>query len=297
MHQRLRSVVGAARLAGRSLPAVAFLLLSAAQAEPVARRAPDLLARADIAYGPDPLERADVYARPGLRDAPVAIFFHGGAYAFGDKNQCCGLWANVMDLLARAGFVAINANYRLSPRATWPAGLQDVALMVAWARAHAPAFGGDARRIVLIGHSAGATHVAGYVLDRRFDPHGDPGVAGAILISGRYVLDPRPDDPNARQVLAYFGHDRSMLADRAPIAHVATAPPVRLLVVVAGRENPGLDQAAALLVSALCGHGTCPAFKRLVGEDHVSEMADVGGADQALSRLLVGFVKGVPPHG
>ena len=297
MHQCLRSVAEAARLVVRWLPAVAFLLLSAAQAAPAVGRVSDLLVRTDIAYGPDPLERADVYARPGLRDAPVAIFFHGGAYAFGDKNQCCGLWANVTDLLARAGFVAINADYRLSPRATWPAGLQDVGLVVAWARAHASAFGGDARRVVLIGHSAGATHVAGYVLDRRFDPHGDPGVAGAILISGRYVLDPRPDDPNARQVLAYFGHDRSLLADRAPIAHVATATPVRLMVVVAGHENPGLDRAAALLVSALCQRGACPAFERLAGEGHVSEMADVGENDRALSRLLVGFVKGVPPHG
>jgi acetyl esterase/lipase len=288
MHQWLRAVRAAT---GRWGIAVAFLLLSPA---PVAGGADRLLAAADVAYGSDPLERADVYARPGLHGAPVAIFFHGGAYAFGDKNQCCGLWANVADLLAGAGFVAINADYRLSPRATWPAGLQDVGRVVAWARAHAASFGGDPRRIVLIGHSAGATHVAGYVLDRRFEPGGDPGVAGAILISGRYVLAPGKGDPNGRLVLGYFGHDPSALADRAPIAHVATAAPVKLLVVVAGRENAGLREAASALVAALCGRGECPAFARLKGESHVSEMADVGGADRVLSQLIVSFVRAAP---
>ena len=291
MHHWRRAVRAAAWPAGRWGVAVAFLLLSPA---PVAGGADRLLAAADVAYGTDPLERADVYARQGLHDAPVAIFFHGGAYAFGDKNQCCGLWENVADLLAGAGFVAINADYRLSPRATWPAGLQDVGRVVAWAQAHAAAFGGDPRRIVLIGHSAGATHVAGYVLDRRFEPGGDPGVAGAILISGRYALAPEQGDPNGRLVLGYFGHDPSALADRAPIAHLSTAARIRLLVVVAGRENPGLSKAAAALVAGLCGRGACPAFARLEGENHVSEMEGVGGADRALSRMIVSFVRDTP---
>ncbi len=260
------------------------------------RTASPYLLTADVAYGADPLERADVYGRAGVEGAPVAIFLHGGAYSFGDKNQPGGMWGNVARVLAGAGCVAVNADYRLSPRATWPAGAVDVGKLVAWAHRNAKRFGGDPRRIVLIGHSAGATHVAGYVLDRRFEPDGDPDVAGAVLVSGRYTLAVVPNDPNARQVRAYFGPDPQAWADRAPIAHLAGAVRVPLLVVVAGREHPGLAAAARSLVGALCRLGSCPAFVRLGGETHLSEMEAIGTDDHALSDVMVDFVRNVPPR-
>jgi carboxylesterase type B len=41
-------------------------------------------------------------------------------------------------------------------------------------------FGGDPNRIVLIGHSAGATHVANYIFNKSLQPSGGPGVAGTV---------------------------------------------------------------------------------------------------------------------
>ncbi len=283
------------RTAERLAAWVAISLLAGGIGLSVAMRAqrPGLLLAADVAYGPDHLERADIYGARGLSRAPVAIFFHGGAYAFGDKNEVGGVWGNVARALARAGCLALNADYRLSPRSPWPAGAEDVGRLVRWARAHAAAFGGDPRRIVLIGHSAGATHVAGYVLDPRLEPDGDPGVAGAVLVSGRYTLGPIPGDPNGPEVRAYFGGD-TVRGDRAPIAHLATAHHLPLLVVVAGRENTGLARGASSLVAALCALGACQMFERLAGETHLSEMANVGTDDQALSAPLIRFVRSVP---
>jgi acetyl esterase/lipase len=272
----------------------AILLLCGGVAATIRPYRHDMRRAADIAYGPDHQERLDVYGAPDLRNAPVAIFIHGGAYAFGDKNERGGLWGNVAETLAHAGLLAINADYRLLPRATWPAGIEDVARLVAWARANARRFGGDPHRIVLIGHSAGATHVAGYLFDRRFQPGGQSGVAGAVLVSGRYTLAIAPHDANARLARAYFGLDPAQWPDRAPIAHLADAPPPPpLMVVVAGRENASLADGASALRASLCARGACPTFLRLAGESHLSEMANVGTRDRSLSAPMLGFILGL----
>jgi len=43
--------------------------------------------------------------------------------------------------------------------------------------AHAARFGGDPDRIYLVGHSAGATHIASYVFDRSLQPPSGPASA------------------------------------------------------------------------------------------------------------------------
>ncbi len=275
----------------------AVLLMSGLIASVGARRVDGgLLLEADVPYGPDRLERSDLYGGHDLHGAPVVIFFHGGAYAFGDKNEPGGLWGNVARTMARAGFLAINADYRLSPRATWPAGAEDVGRLVAWTRTHARAFGGDPDRIVLIGHSAGATHVAGYVFDRRLQPARGPGVTGAVLVSGRYALDAVPRDANAPEVLRYFGRDRAVRAARAPMARLATAPHLPLMIVVAELEDAELAEAARSLAAELAGLGEHPWLLRLAGESHVSEMTRVGTSDRRLSDPMISFVRQVCRH-
>ena len=117
----------------------------------------------DVAYGPHERHRLDLFAAPGSRDLPVILFVHGGGFVRGDKstpgtphNENVGLWA------CRSGMVGVTMNYRLAPEHRWPAGAQDVAAAVAWLRANVAEHGGDPERIVLVGSSAGATHIAGY---------------------------------------------------------------------------------------------------------------------------------------
>lgn len=161
----------------------------------------------DQAYGEDPRQVLDVY-RPTTRSgAPVVIFVHGGAYVRGDKDGAGEAYGNIATWFARQGMLGINATYPLAPAAKWPAGAKNVGGMVAWAKANAIQFGGDPNRIILIGHSAGATHVAGYAFDKSLQPPGGPGIAGAVLISGRYRVDYDPTDPNGRNMQAYFGDD------------------------------------------------------------------------------------------
>ncbi len=130
----------------------------------------------------------------GPRPSPVVIFVHGGAYVGGDKSY----YGNVTTWFARQGRAGVNATYRLAPSAKWPAATEDIAGMVKWTRENATRIWRRSHRIVLIGHSAGATHVANYLFNKGLQPSGGPGVAGTVLISGRYRLSYDPADPTER---------------------------------------------------------------------------------------------------
>ncbi len=143
----------------------------------------------DISYGPGPRHTADVYA-PGRTPAPVVVFFYGGGWDTGDKAD----YAFVGKALASRGYVAVIPDYRLYPEVRYPAFLQDSALAVAWAKAHAAEYGGDPGRMVLMGHSAGAYNAAMLALDPRWlgevglDPKRD--LRGMVGLAGPYDFLP-----------------------------------------------------------------------------------------------------------
>jgi acetyl esterase len=242
-------------------------------------------------YGDDPRQVLDVYQPTTRTGAPVVIFIHGGAYVRGDKDAYGEAYGNVATWFARQGMLGINATYRLAPAAKWPAAVDDVRAMVGWAKANAARLGGNPNRIILIGHSAGATHVASYAFDKSLQPPGGPGIAGAVLISGRYRLEYDPNDPNGKNMQAYFGEDASQYATRSPITHIRDGARVPMFVVVTEYDNPGLDVRGAELLAALCERdGTCPRFTRLERHNHLSEVLAFNTPDELLGREILDFI-------
>ena len=106
---------------------------------------------ANVAYGEDELERLDVYAPRGASRAPVVVFVHGGEWTRGDKAAV----SFKPKFFNQNGIVFVSINYRLSPAATHPAHVSDVAAAIRWVHEHCGRFGGDPKKIVLMGHSAG----------------------------------------------------------------------------------------------------------------------------------------------
>ena len=123
------------------------------------RRHRDVEVLRDIQYAPGAGRKhcLDVYRpRAGVTDAPVLLQIHGGAWVTGDKRQQ-GL--PLMYHLAARGWLCVSANYRLSPRATFPDHLIDVKLALRWVREHAPEYGGNPAFVAVTGGSAGG-HLA-----------------------------------------------------------------------------------------------------------------------------------------
>jgi acetyl esterase/lipase len=142
---------------------------------------------ANRSYGSDPQHRLDVYEPRAAAAAPrpVVVFWHGGRWRFGDKAD----YRFVGAALAGCGCVAVLPNYRHYPQVKMPGFMDDAARAALWAVAHAGDFGGDHRRVYLMGHSAGAHMAALLTLDSRyFTAAGQPAphVAGVIGLSGAY---------------------------------------------------------------------------------------------------------------
>lgn len=249
----------------------------------------DLRVAVDLFYGPDQRNRLDVYTpvqRPS--SAPVIVFVHGGGYVRGDKNAYGVIYGNVPAYFARHGMVAVNATYRLAPQHPWPAGAEDVGKVVAWLKVHASEYGGDPNRIILIGHSAGATHVASYVFDPALHPAGGAGVVGTALVSGVYRITKA--DLSAANNVAYFGKDESKLPARSPITHVDSGK-VPLFLALSEFDPPYLATPTLELAEAVCHRdGKCPRLIWLKGHNHISEVASIDTADHELSDALLGWI-------
>lgn len=116
--------------------------------------APD---RKDIAYGSKPRERLDVFLPPPhSTPAPIIVMVHGGGWCVGDK-ALKGVTKNKTEHYVPKGFVFISVNYPMVPDgAQVPAQAESVARALAYVQQHAHDWGGDERRIVTMGHSAGA---------------------------------------------------------------------------------------------------------------------------------------------
>ncbi|MEZ4265710.1 MAG: alpha/beta hydrolase [Myxococcota bacterium] len=131
---------------------------------------------------------------------PVLLHIHGGGWVIGSKDTQ-GL--PLMRRMAGEGWVVVNANYRLSPRATFPDHLIDIKRALAWVREHIAEHGGDPEHVIIAGLSAGA-HLASLAALTPNRPELQPGfeqvdtrLAGCVAMYGVYdVLDRDGDWPH-----------------------------------------------------------------------------------------------------
>jgi acetyl esterase/lipase len=127
----------------------------------------------DVAYGPaGHRNHLDVY-RPRERSGlcPTLLQIHGGGWTIGRKDQQA---LPLMNRLASDGWVCVAANYRLSPRATFPDHLIDVKRALAWIRTEGVRHGVDPDFVVVTGGSAGG-HLAALLALTANDPRYQPG--------------------------------------------------------------------------------------------------------------------------
>ena len=208
----------------------------------------------------------------------------------GVKDTSAEIYGNFTRYFARNGCVGVNMEYRLAPEAAYPGGAEDVALAIAWIKENAWEFGGNPDRIILVGHSAGASHAAAYVCDPAVRPAEGPGVAGLVLISGRLRADTRPDNPNAHGVRAYYGADESLYEQRSAVTY-AERIDVPLFVAIAEHENPYLDAYAAEFLHRVgMARKRVPRFVQLRGHNHTSMVAHFDSGEDSLGRELLAFI-------
>ena len=141
-----------------------------------------------FAYGPTAIEGLDVFPAAGPK-APIAVYVHGGAW----RQRFAKEYHFPAEVLVAAGvhyvvldFIGIEeAGGNLMTMA------EQVRRGLAWVARNADAFGGDAEKLYLVGHSSGA-HLAGVLLTTDWQPFGlsPTFIKGGICCSGMYDLEP-----------------------------------------------------------------------------------------------------------
>ena len=245
----------------------------------------------DVKYGPDPRHLLDVFEPEGSGGPrPVFMFVHGGGYVGGTKREPGSpFYDNIMLWAARGGMVGVNMTYRLAPAHTWPAGPEDVAAAARWVRLYIARHGGDPQRVVLFGHSAGATHAATFAAMPRFhEPYGS-GLAGLILLSGNFDFAGAENNERFR---AYVGEDPSKYAERSPFQSIPRMP-LPVMVAYAELDPPGLYSQSERLIAALREAERAPRALKLNGHSHISITYAINSKDTELSDAMLDFIKSV----
>lgn len=246
----------------------------------------------DLAYGPHERHRLDVF-RPlasfGSAAKPVLVFVHGGAFVGGNRRTGDSpFYDNIMLWAADNQMVGVNISYRLAPQHPWPAAQEDLAAALRWVKENISAHGGNPDRIVLMGHSAGAAHVAQYLGHERFHVAPGGGVSAAVFLSGLFdITTAEANEP----LKAYFGSDRAQYAARSALPGMLRLR-IPLLLAYAELDPPDFQRQALRAQAALCDVGRCPTTLQALGHSHMSEIYAIGTPDQALGIAIRRFLNG-----
>ena len=220
----------------------------------------------DVAYGPDPRQRLDVWRMTTTpRGAPVLIYFHGGSWVSGSRRQPGPV---LLHEFVAQGWIVVNVDYRLAPAHPWPAAINDAVRALGWVKKSIAAFGGDPDRIVVSGGSAGGQLAALVALGpERWCPPDVTGVAnwhvrGCISLYG--VLEMTGDE--------HYWHGkgaglRVLLENRVIQRSFADDP--ELFRAASPLDNVGIDAPPFLVV-----HGTHDV------------LVDVGVAQEFVRRFI-----------
>lgn len=180
-------------------------------------------ARLDLAYGPHPRHRLDIFAAG--QGAPALVFFHGGYWRAGSKDARrfpAPEWCD-------RGVTWIAVNYRLLPESDLAEATADARAAVAWIAANAADLGLAPDALHLCGNSAGG-HLAAMTAAQGWP--GRPPVASLTAISGLFDLAPlvqvRADD------WAHLTGDA--IRDLSPI-HQLPPPGLPMLIGWGGAET------------------------------------------------------------
>ena len=169
--------------------------------------------------------KLDIYRPKDASNAPVVVFYYGGRWEFGKREDY--RWFG--EALARHGFVAILPDYRKYPQVKFDGFMTDAANALAWSFEHAAEYGGDPDELFVMGHSAGA-HLALMLASNAkwMAPHQikPTQIAGAVGLAGPYNFLPLTED----DMIGMFGSTPEEQARSQPINFVdGDEPPMLLL--------------------------------------------------------------------
>lgn len=243
-----------------------------------------------IAYGPDERQKLDVYVPVDAAEKPypVLLFFHGGAWRDGEREG----YGFLGRAFAARGIVTVVADYRKAPKVRFPAFVEDAASAIAWVQKNIGQYLGDADRMYLMGHSAGA-HIA---MMAALDPQwlaaknlDSTSIKGVIGLAGPYDFLPLTTD-SSKIALGQWPD----LDETQPINYArADAPP--LLLLTGDTDTVVKPRNSKVLAARMAELGGMARLKIYPKVDHADIIMAIARPFRSKAPVLsdsIAFIKG-----
>jgi len=224
---------------------------------------------ADVSYGPHPMNVMDVWLAEGSSPRPLLVYIHGGGWFHGDKKQSPEHIQPYLD----HGISYAAINYRLTDEAPLPAPVLDAARAIQFIRTMAGEWNVDAKRVALIGRSAGGCTSMWLLLhDDLADPQSDDPVGrqstrvvAAAAAAGQTSIDPKviegwvgPEvllhrmiymavgEPSREAALANYDSHRDLYVEFSPYNHLTADDPPLFMTYGNNMALPAVNAAQAI---------------------------------------------------
>ena len=269
-------------------------LISSASAEVVTRNVP---------YTDSGHERhvLDIYAPPDAKNLPVVFWIHGGGWQTGDKASVQGKPQFFVD----KGFVFVSTNYSLLPHVEIETIFRDIAKSIRWVHEHIAEHGGDPKRLLVMGHSAGAQLAALISIDDRYlkaeglsldiikacvPVDGDTFDVPAIIETAETRWRVHQLPPAKFGHREKFGNDPAKHRDYSAVTHAAKGKGIPPFLIIHVAEHPDTRAQAQRLAAALKEADVPITVFGGKETTHSKINADIGLPDDPATEALLKFV-------
>jgi arylformamidase len=232
----------------------------------------------DVPYGNSPRQKLDIFPADKT-GAPVLVYFHGGYWRSGSKEQNC----HFAELFVKAGATAVVVEYDLCPSVTVTDIVRQARAAIAWVYRNIARYGGDPAKLYLSGLSAGG-HLVALALAHEWEREGLPRdlVKGATAITGVYELDAVLHIDVNQEIRLTPESAR----ENSPFVH-PPLPRTPLIVAVGGAEPRGWKEQSEKLF-ALCRERGVPCeYIEVPGANHYSLSSHLADAGSPLTRGIL----------
>ena len=243
----------------------------------------------------------DIYAPAGAKNLPVVFWIHGGGWQTGDKSDI----QIKPKVFMEKGFVFVSTNYRLLPHVDMATIIRDIAQSIHWVHDHIGEYGGDPKRMLVMGHSAGAQLAALICIDDSYlkaEGLNLSTIKGCVPVDGdTFDIPAIIETAETRRRVhglpqAKFGHrekfgnDPAKHRDFSAVTHVANNKNIPPFFILHVADHPDTSAQAQRLGNTLKGAGIPTTVFGARETTHSKVNADIGLPNDAATKALFEFV-------
>jgi acetyl esterase/lipase len=287
----------------KQLPTFLAILSLAVLNKAPAQAQAKLVVTRDIPYATPahPRQMVDVYAPEGAKNLPVVFWIHGGGWEGGDRTA--------IQLKPHAfvdkGFVFVSTGYRLLPEVDMATIFRDIAKSLGWVHENIAKHGGDPKRILVMGHSAGAQLAALICTDDRYLKAEDVPFSvlkGCVPVDGdTYDVPAIIETAETRRRVhgqpqakvghrEKFGNDPAKHRDYSAVTHVAKDKGIPPFLILHVADHPDTTAQAQRLGAVLKDAGIPTKVFGAKETNHSRLNENLGLPEDAPTKALFEFV-------